>query len=92
LNAGVFLQLDYPASTFTQALGVNNHGQVVGQYMDSGGLTHGFLYTVSSGQYINLDDPNGVGTTIANGINDNGIVVGFYGTAPINRGFVAMPH
>ena len=35
LNAGVFLQLDYPGSTFTQALGLNNRGQVVGTYMDA---------------------------------------------------------
>jgi hypothetical protein len=92
LNAGVFLQLDYPNSTFTQALGLNNHGQVVGQYMDNAGLTHGFLYTVSSGRYITVDDPNGVGATVANGINDNAMIVGFFGTAPINSGFVAMPH
>jgi len=91
LNGGVFVQLDYPGSSFTQALGLNNHGQIVGAYMDAAGLTHGFLYTVSSGQYISIDDPKGIGTTIANGINDNGVVVGFYGTAPINSGFVAMP-
>jgi probable HAF family extracellular repeat protein len=91
LNAGIFLQLDYPNSTFTQALGVNNSGQVVGAYMDAGGLTHGFLYTVSSGQYVSIDDPNGVGTTIVNGINDAGAIVGFYGTAPVNSGFVGTP-
>jgi probable HAF family extracellular repeat protein len=91
LNRGVFLQLDYPASTFTQALGLNNNGQVVGAYMDNAGLTHGFLYTVSSGQFASIDDPGGVGTTIVNGINDHADLVGFYGTAPINRGFVALP-
>jgi hypothetical protein len=91
LNGGVFVQLDYPGSTFTQALGLNNHGLVVGSYMDSAGLTHGFIYTVSTGQYTSVDDPLGVGATILNGINDNGDLVGFFGTAPINRGFVAMP-
>lgn len=92
LNAGVFLQLDFPGSTFTQALGLNNHGQLVGDYMDQSGLTHGFLYTVSSGQYTTVDDPNGIGSTIVNGINDNGAIVGFYGAPPINTGFVGMPH
>ena len=53
---------------------------------------HGFVYTVSSGQFTSEDDPNGVGSTIVNGINDNGVLVGFYGAAPINSGFVAMPH
>jgi probable HAF family extracellular repeat protein len=91
LNFGVLVQLDFPGSTFTQALGLNNHGQVVGTYMDAAGLTHGFLYTVSSGQYTQIDDPNGIGQTVVNGINDNGALVGFYGAAPINTGFVAVP-
>jgi len=91
LNAGIFLQLDVPSSSFTQALGLNNQGQVVGAWMDQGGLTHGFVYTVSNGQYNTVDDPQGVGTTIVNGINDSGALVGFYGTAPINSGFVATP-
>jgi hypothetical protein len=91
LNFGVFTQLDFPNSTFTQALGLNNKGQVVGAYMDSGGLTHGFVYTVSNGQYTSVDEPNGVGSTIVNGINDAGALVGFYGAPPINSGFVALP-
>jgi len=91
LNGGVFVQLDYPGSSFTQALGLNNMGQVVGAYVDSGGLTHGFLYSISNGQFVSIDNPNGIGTTIVNGINDAGDLVGFYGTAPINTGFVALP-
>jgi len=91
LNGGIFLQLDFPGSTFTQALGLNNTGQVVGDYMDAAGLTHGFVYTISSGQYASVDDPNGVGMTVVNGTNDAGVLVGFYGTNPISSGFVAMP-
>ena len=91
LNFGVLVQLDFPEATFTQALGLNNNGQIVGAYMDSQGLTHGFLYTVSSGQYATVDNPHGVGTTIVNGINDAGDLVGFYGTPPINTGFLALP-
>jgi probable HAF family extracellular repeat protein len=91
LQGGTFTQLDVPGSTFTQALGLNNNGQVVGAWIDGGGLTHGFLYTISSGQFTTIDEPDGVGTTIVNGINDNGVLVGFFGTAPINRGFVALP-
>ncbi len=91
LNFGVLVQLDFPQSTFTQALGLNNKGQVVGAYMDAAHLTHGFVYSISSGQYTSIDEPNGVGTTIVNGINDAGWLVGFYGTAPINSGFVAIP-
>ncbi|MGH9641250.1 MAG: hypothetical protein ACRD3Q_02365, partial [Terriglobales bacterium] len=89
---GHFTQLDAPgAAGFTQALGLNNNGQVVGDYTDSSGLSHGFVYTVNSSTWQTIDNPNGVGTTIVNGINDKGMLVGFYGTAPTNDGFVATP-
>ncbi len=91
LNFGLFVTLDAPNSTFTQALGLNNNGQVVGQYMDQSGNTHGFIWTSKSG-FQTIDDPSGIGTTIVNGINDKGVLVGFYGSAPINSGFVAFPH
>ncbi len=90
LTAGLLTTLDPPGSTFTQALGLNNRGQVVGQFMDAGGNTHGFVWTRAAG-FATIDDPNGVGTTIVNGINDLGVLVGFYGTSPINSGFVALP-
>ena len=85
------MTLDAPNSTFTQALGLNNNGQVVGDYMDQGGNTHGFIWT-SKGGFQTIDDPSGIGTTVVNGINDKGVLVGFYGSAPINSGFVAFPH
>jgi hypothetical protein len=46
---------------------------------------------VSTQTFQSIDDPDGVGTTIVNGINDRGFLVGFFGTAPINSGFVATP-
>ena len=91
LNFGLLVTLDAPGSTFTQALGLNNEGQVVGDYMDAGGNTHGFVWT-SKGGFQTIDEPNGIGTTVVNGINDKGALVGFYGTAPVNSGFVAFPH
>jgi len=90
LISGNLTTLDAPNSTFTQALGLNNKGQVVGAYMDAAGNTHGFVWT-SAGGFKTIDEPNGIGTTITNGINDHGDIVGFYGTAPVNSGFVAFP-
>ncbi len=90
LNFGLLVTLDAPGSTFTQALGLNNRGQVVGDYMDAGGNTHGFVWTNSAG-FVTVDDPSGIGTTVVNGINDAGDLVGFYGASPINSGFVATP-
>ncbi len=91
LNRGIFMTLDFPGSTFTQALGLNNQGQVVGSYIDGSGLTHGFVYTIGTAKFVTVDDPDGVGTTLVNGINDAGTLVGFFGTAPVNTGFVATP-
>ena len=91
LNRGIFMPLDFPGSTGTQALGLNNHGQVVGFYSDAGGETHGYVYYIGTAKFVTVDAPNGVGTTIVNGINDAGKLVGFYGTAPVNVGFVATP-
>ena len=91
LNSGVFMPLNVPGSTGTQALGVNNHGQVVGFYTDNAGGTHGFVYSIGTSWFTTIDAPGGVGSTIVNGINDAGKLVGFYGAAPINVGFVATP-
>jgi len=92
LNFGLLVVLDAPGSNFTQALGLNSKGQVVGDYVDAAsGNTHGFVWT-SAGGFQTIDDPVGVGTTVVNGINDKGVLVGFYGTSPNNSGFVAFPH
>jgi uncharacterized membrane protein len=91
LRNGVVTILDFPGATLTQAFGLNNRHQVVGAYTDAAGNTHGFVYAVSTQTFQSIDDPDGVGTTIVNGINDRGFLVGFFGTAPINSGFVATP-
>jgi probable HAF family extracellular repeat protein len=91
IYSGIFMPLDVPDSSGTQALGLNNRGQVVGFFTDAAGLSHGFVYSIGTASFVTVDDPNGVGTTIVNGINDAGKLVGFYGTAPVNTGFVATP-
>jgi probable HAF family extracellular repeat protein len=61
--------------------GINNEaGQVVGNYWDGDGNSHGFIY--SSGTYTTLDGPsNGnVVASDASGINASGEVVGSYFT------------
>jgi uncharacterized membrane protein len=93
LNFGTFQKLDFPGSTFTQALGINNTGLIVGAYMDKAGASHGFVYNTlaTTSKWQSIDDPNGFGTTLVNGVNDKGDLVGFWGTAPLNTGFVAKP-
>jgi len=88
---GGFARLTYPGSTFTQALGVNDSNEVVGTYTDTSNLTHGFTW--KAGVWQSIDDPNGIGSTVVNGINNAGTLVGFWGNvgAGISHGFVAVP-
>jgi hypothetical protein len=61
-------------------LGINNHGDIAGAYVDSAGATHGFLLqsALHHGVWTKFDDPAGVGTTTINGVNDRLDLVGFY--------------
>jgi uncharacterized membrane protein len=96
----VYTTLDDPlaSSTYygTEAFGINNRGQIVGNYFDdtvSGGYHHsqGFLY--SGGTFYTVSDPSSNGVqygTIPSGINDRAQIVGnYFNVSPIgNHGFL----
>ncbi len=95
LKAGhSFTDLAVPGASSTQALGVNRHDEVVGVYTTGSGdnaQSHGFTWT-PRGSFHSVDDPHGMGTTTINGVNDFGVLVGFYVDANGNTdGFVATP-
>jgi uncharacterized membrane protein len=69
----------------TEVLGINNAGQMVGRYVDSGRSGHGFLF--SGGQYTMLDVPGG-SSTGASGINNAAQIVGSYPVGGPSRGFL----
>src|SRR5260370_515410 len=69
-----FTQVDAPNATLTRALGINDAGQIAGDFRNSTG-THGFLDT--GGSFTPLDVP-GTSFTTAFGINDAGQIVGFF--------------
>src|SRR5262249_41823721 len=73
-----YTTIDDPLDTGTMlplgGLAINNSGQIVGNYTDSNGTVHGFLY--SKGTYTTLDDPSGA--TVPLGINNLGQIVGEY--------------
>jgi probable HAF family extracellular repeat protein len=71
---GAYTEL-YPQGYWTSPQGINDSGQIVGSYMDTSG-SHGFVN--SGGGFTTLDDPLAGGFG-ANGINDNGQVVGWSG-------------
>jgi len=81
----------YPGASFTQALGLNNQGEVVGTYNDKAGTAHGFTYSIRTRTFEPINVPHST-STVVNGVNDHGWIVGFY-TAPNKDtiGFVAKP-
>src|SRR5579863_5822457 len=75
------VKLTAPGACSTDALGVNDKDEVVGVYTPCGRSTalDGFTWTPQAG-FTTVNDPNGVGTTIIDGVNDAGDLVGYYTT------------
>jgi hypothetical protein len=89
LRDNVVTILNYPGSTFTQALGENNVGQVVGTYNDAQGNARGFVYR--NGAFRSVDVP-GATSTVVNGINNGGRIAGFFVDLQNNTiGFAGKP-
>jgi hypothetical protein len=67
-----------PNSTASVALGINDRGAIVGQYT-AAGQSPGFILNNSSVTTINSPSASsGTNIVFAQGINNNGLVVGFY--------------
>jgi hypothetical protein len=79
-TTGNYTILDVPGQNVTEALGINNLGEIVGFFYDQwGGISsgvHGFL-RARAGNYTTLDVP-GVPDTRLFDINDDGTIVGWY--------------
>jgi probable HAF family extracellular repeat protein len=80
LRKGVFTTIDPPGAVdvpgspgfaATAPFGINNRGQIVGQYADARGL---HAYLLDKGVYRTIDPPAGPGTT-ATDIDDRGQIV-----------------
>jgi len=91
---GKFITLAVPGASMTQAFGINDHDEVVGAYTVGSGssaVTHGFTWRPGHG-FTTVDDPHGMGTTLINGVNNAGDLVGFYTDSAGNTdGFLATP-
>jgi probable HAF family extracellular repeat protein len=75
---GNFTTIDDPLrgpGGHTDAVGINNAGQIVGDYQDSSGNYHGYFY--NNGTYTTLNAP-GAEDTFATAINNYGDIVGSY--------------
>ncbi len=74
----------------TQAFGVNDSDEVVGA-ITVGSSTFGFTWTPTGG-FHQVNDPKGTGSTVVNGVNDAGDLVGFYTDSKGNTdGMLATP-
>jgi uncharacterized membrane protein len=60
---------------YSEATNINDRGDITGQMIDDNGFAHGFL--LSGGVLTTLDIP-GASDTFALGINDSGIVAGYW--------------
>jgi hypothetical protein len=85
LHNGQLTTFQFPhGGSNTQALGINDHDEIVGSYDDASGVMHGFtlkspLGPVSHWQTIDDFSTHTMpGTTVVNGVNDAGDLVGFY--------------
>ena len=87
LSGGIYTTIDPPGSTRTIASGINDSGQIVGNFNDAADVGHGFL--LSEGSYTTIDVPGSVATSVS-GINASGQVVGsfFLGVPIVVHGFL----
>ena len=82
LDDGEFTTIDPSGASgeLTFAIGINDHGQIVGYYVDACGTLHGFLRD-RKGVFTTIDHPDAPLATAALDINDRGQIVGTYADA-----------
>jgi probable HAF family extracellular repeat protein len=59
LDHGRLTRIDIPGAMETRTVGLNDRGQVVGEYTDADGRFHGFLW--DKGRFTTIDGPDGTG-------------------------------
>src|SRR5438270_66809 len=87
-SAQTYLSIDFPgATTTTLSGGPNPEGTSVGIYIDTAGVTHGFVLN-KKGIFTSLDVPGSTSTT-PNLIDPQGTIVGSYlDVSNVSHGFI----
>ncbi len=89
-NDGEFEPIDVPDALSTVAHGINSALVVVGEYVDQGSSTHGFV--LQDGAFETVDFPDAT-ATVVKGIGTGGLMVGVYTDADgIEHGFLYTPN
>jgi hypothetical protein len=95
LHSGKVYKVAVPGASATQLFGLNDHNWAVGTYTVGSGAnatTFGFIDIIGGRLITKISDPNGVGATVLNGINNEGDLVGFYTDSAGNTdGLLAFP-
>ena len=60
LTGGRFTTIDYPGAANTDLRGINNRGDISGNYRNADGVFHGFLF--SGDLFTAIDFPNATST------------------------------
>jgi len=82
-----FRSVNKPTAIYQGATNVNDAGEIVGYYVDSGTVYHGYLK--KGGKFTTIDVPfAGAVNTWAKGINNSGEIVGTWEDAITDHGFV----
>jgi probable HAF family extracellular repeat protein len=76
---GRYTTIHVSGAVRTQATGINNRGQVVGDYLNPDGTVHGYRW--DHGRVTTIDGPAGASTVTVLDINDRGQMVGVYADA-----------
>jgi uncharacterized membrane protein len=84
-----FATIEYPGARATWAWQNNNRGDIVGQFTDARGSTHGFLRR--GGQFVAIDVPGAI-RTVAQAINARGDIAGAYVTPDGNTHAFTLRH
>ena len=80
-----------PGAVGTAVNGINNAGQIVGEYFTSPNTLNGHGFVYDGGVFTFFDVPGAIGTYPV-GINDAGQIVGGIGDgSPTGQSFIAEP-
>jgi len=70
-----FTAINFPGATRTRAVGLNDSGDIVGDYRDTAGMFHGYL--LSQGTFTPFDPPGSI-LTRGIAINNRGVIGGHF--------------
>ena len=71
-----FVSIDYPGTTFTDAVSISASGEILGRYLGADGRLHGFL--LFQGTFTKVPDVADALESVPNRLNARGTIVGTY--------------